>query len=247
MSSQGGVLDVVGASRILLRDWSTGRFPRFTLPGPPGAPESADSAFAGVYAADEKIVSTIPTRKERRKAIGVVKLAPSVPEARKIALEVPWVGEEDESDEDDEEEELGNGHTEDDESEDPGDEDEDEEDENEDDEKGEGDDDEDEEEEKPVQPVGKRKRSAQSSAPARPTKKVAFAAEPKSTKQARSAAGVKGALAAKKKAKVTTQVKPSAKSSPAVAPKKVASSKRASGMVNKAANGEEAYDFKKLF
>ncbi|EKM59561.1 uncharacterized protein PHACADRAFT_181560 [Phanerochaete carnosa HHB-10118-sp] len=235
---KGGVLDVIGASRILLRDWSTSRFPHFTLPGPLAASGSADSAFADAYAADVKILSTLPTRKERRKATGVVKLAPYVPEARKITLEAPWAGEE-ESDEDDEGEELGNGHTEDDE--------EDEEDENDDDEEGEGEDEDEDEEEEPEQPVGKRKRSAQSSALARPTKKVAFAVEPKSTKQARSAAGLKGAMAAEKKVKVATQVRPPAKPSPAVALKKVASSKKASGTENRAVNGEEAYDFKKFF
>ena len=61
---------------------------------------SVDSPFSDLYTSDEKILATLPTRKERRKTIGVVKLAPSEPETRKLALETPWIGDDEESDED---------------------------------------------------------------------------------------------------------------------------------------------------
>ncbi|GJE84787.1 nuclear GTP-binding protein [Phanerochaete sordida] len=236
---KGGVLDLVGAARILLRDWSTGRFPRFTLPGPSDASTSENSEFASVYATDEKILSALPTRKERRKATGVVKLAPSPLEARKIALEVPWVGEDDSEGSDADEIEGVEG----DESEDLEEDEEDEEDD-----EDVASDEEEEEVEEPVQPAGKRKRAVQSSALARPAKKVAFAPEPKNAKQARSAAGTKSKPAAQKPTKAATPAKSSIKSRPAAAPK-VANSKKASApsLAGKAANGEEAYDFKKFF
>lgn len=238
-----GVLDTVGASRLLLRDWSTGKFPRFTLPGSSSSPQSTDSELTTLYAADEKILSTLPTRKERRKATGVVRLSPSSPEARKIALETPWVGDEDGSEGSDEAEEPEVADAESESEEEDEDEDE-EEDEESEEEEGES-----EEEEELARPAGKRKRPAQTSAPTRPAKKVAFAPEPKNSKQARSAAGAKGSIAAGKKAKVVAQGKPLTKSKPVVAPKKVANMKKpsATSAANKAANGEEVYDFKQFF
>ena len=202
-----------------------------------------DSTFADLYAGDERILATISTRRERRKTAGVVKMAPSALEARKAALDLPWVGEDDESDEgDDEENELADDPFKGDESEDL---------ESEDEEEDEDEDEEDEDEAELAPPAGKRKRSAKPSIPVRPAKKVAFAPEPKNTKQARSAAGAKGALAAGKKVKAAAPAKPPAKSKLAaklaVAPKKVANVKKTLGPAVKAADGEEAYDFKKFF
>ena len=86
----------------MLRDWNTGKFPRFSVPSPQGATVSADSPFAAIYAEDEKILATLPTRKERRKAEGVVKLTASVGELREVNVDAPWVAA-DESDSEDEE------------------------------------------------------------------------------------------------------------------------------------------------
>ena len=106
-------------------------------------------------------------------------------------------------------------------------------------------------------PRGKRKR-ALAKAPARPAKRVAFAPEPKGTKQARSAAGAKSAAASKVKAKADKlapkaakkPVKAAAKAAPKTAapPKKVAnavSSKKSAASAAK--DGEVAYNFKQFF
>ena len=97
---QGGVLDTIGASRILLRDWSTGKFPRFTLPPSTSTSMAVDSPFSDIYASDEGMLDALPTRKERRKTDGVVKLVTSEPETRKLALETPWFADHEENDED---------------------------------------------------------------------------------------------------------------------------------------------------
>lgn len=239
-------MDIAGASRIILRDWSTGKFPRYTTPA-----TSKDAAAAPIPESDEKILSALPIRKDLRKASGIVKLNVSDIESRKIAVEASWLKSEDdedsEGDEDgsesgsigDEEEEIDEGE----------DEDEDEEDEDEDE-----DDELDEEDDEPVPPSSKRKRgiSKAVAAPARPAKKVAFSAEPKGTRQARRAAGALGT--APTKAKVDTVKSKPSKSKPLVAKsalKKTANSKPASKSVVSPAQqvvGEnEAYDFKKFF
>ena len=223
----------MGASRILLRDWSTGKLPRFTLPGST-PPIPIDSSRPDLYATDEQILASLPTRKERRKTSGVVKLSASASDARRLSLEAPWVIPEGEGSEDggEEEEEEGLGE---------------EQSEGDDEDGGEG---EEEEEEEEVQPVGKRKRTSQQSVFLRPTKKVAFAAEPKGTKQSRSTAGARGALAARgKEAKIKPQSgKPPVKAKVTKAtPAKVANTVSSKTPVKTTSNGEETYDFKKFF
>ncbi|KZT12640.1 uncharacterized protein LAESUDRAFT_766146 [Laetiporus sulphureus 93-53] len=260
---KGSMLDLAGASRLILRDWSTGKFPRYTM-APSPSPTSVEPP-----ASLADILARLPTRKEMRKAGGIVKLKAGESESRRVVLDVSWIGsndsgngsgvDEDEGEEGDEplgedasidvEEESG------DEEEESGDEDDDDEEEDE------------SEEDEEARPAlkGKRKRAA---APvlARPAKKVAFAPEPKGTKQARSAAGGQSHAAARK-ARTHTQAddipstKPKVKVSPtpkaALAAK---ASKKASNTpaVKKAANAaskktastnddEEAYDFKKFF
>ncbi|KIP09819.1 hypothetical protein PHLGIDRAFT_11671 [Phlebiopsis gigantea 11061_1 CR5-6] len=237
---KGGVLDIVGASRILLRDWSTGKFPRFTLP-PPGSSTLADTSLTDVYATDEKTLATLPTRKERRKADGVVKLSASPAETRTLALEVPWTAEEAKSDGEEEGEEDEGVEGSDQEDVDGDDKDEGEE------EYSEGEED---DEEEAVPPPGKRKRSAKAAPPSRPAKKVAFASESKSSKQARSIAGARRSL--------TTPSVKNANPQPAKSQLKTRDAKTAP--VKKVANaapskksnpaeipGDEAYDFKKFF
>lgn len=232
--TQGGVLDTIGASRILLRDWSTGKFPRFTLPGSASS-TPVDSSLSDLYATDEKILAILPTRKERRKTDGVVKLSASTQEARKLSLDAPWVvedvqdagGSDEDNIEDGDDVEPSEGQSED----------------------GDEDDDEDED---VAPPAGKRKRSVQHSAPARPAKKVAFAAEPKGTKLSRSAAGARGSLAAPDKGTKSisrpakTQVKTKvAKATPVKKVANAAPSKKPAA-VNATTNGG-AYDFKQFF
>ena len=110
------------------------------------------------------------------------------------------------------------------------------------------------EDEEPVQPHGKRKRGDPAASKAPPAKRVAFAPEPKNTKQARSAAGARGAaVAASRKAlrteakatKPTKAAKALAKPAPAKKAANAAPAKKATSTGDK--SGEEAYDFKKFF
>lgn len=254
-------MDLTGASRVVLRDWSTGKLPRYTLPPSPSGITAAagDVALADVYAKDEEVLSQLQTRKEKRTSAGIVKLKPGTVETRKVVLDVSWLGNEEDGGEEDEAgtvsgdwdaQEGADEDEEDEEDEEEGDEDEDE------DEERDGDEDEDEEEEEEeeeeAQPTGKRKRLLTKTT-ARSSKKVAFAAEPTGTKQARSAAGAKGPQAAqkdpKKRHKSPPKARPSkttAKRPVTVAPKRVANSGIAA-TTKAASDGEEAYDFKKYF
>lgn len=102
---KGGALDLAGASRIVLRDWSTGKFPRYTVPLSTTPTSTPDSAFADAYTKDEELLSRLSTRKELRKGTGVVKLDAGEPETRKVALDASWAGSADGGDESDNEDE----------------------------------------------------------------------------------------------------------------------------------------------
>ncbi|KAI9063457.1 P-loop containing nucleoside triphosphate hydrolase protein [Trametes sanguinea] len=246
--------DLTGAAKIVLRDWSSGKFARFTLPSTSPSSDSAapsDSALSSVYSHDQDVLSKLTTRKELRKAGGLVKLRPGAIDSRRTLLEEPYfVDSEDEGVEGDEEEGAALDDSDDDELDEEEDVDSYASDEDEEDEDGE-----DEEDDDPSPPSGKRKRAAtKTAAPSRPAKKVAFAAEPKGTKQARSAAGAKGAAAAKAKptkaAEAKSAVKKAAKAAtkPAPAARNVANS--ATGKKSAASavkDGEVAYDFKQFF
>ena len=190
---------MAGAARIVLRDWSIGKFDRFTTPS--SAPPVINTAAAttqsesSLYVNDEAILSTIQTRKERRKRGGLVRFTYGSIDPRKVAVEEPWNGLE-ESDDDDEvdDDEAGvEGMDVDGEDEDEDEENEDEEDEEEDEEasdaemgdseEGEEDDedaDQDDEIEVPrLSHKQKRKREPErSTMPSPPTKKVAFGVMP---------------------------------------------------------------------
>ncbi|KAI0334913.1 P-loop containing nucleoside triphosphate hydrolase protein [Cubamyces sp. BRFM 1775] len=259
-----GEPDLTGASRLVLRDWANGKLARYTVPPTPSSDSGAsttDSTLAEVYSKDQAVLSKLSTRKELRKAGGLVRIRPGSIDARKPTLDASYfVASDDEGNESDVEEgaEL-------DESEDDDDEEDVESYASEEIDELDSDEDEEDEEEAPSPPSGKRKRAAaKSAAPARPAKKVAFAAEPKGTKQARSAAAAKGAAAAKAKSKPTDDkaAKKPAKASAlkkaataewakAAPVKKVANSAASRGGKKSAASAakedEEAYDFKQFF
>lgn len=96
---QKGELDLTGAARIVLRDWSSGKLVRFTTPPSPSQPLGAFSSndpgsniFATeFYADDGAILATLSTRKEMRKKGGLVKLFPGSIEERKVEMEQNWV------------------------------------------------------------------------------------------------------------------------------------------------------------
>lgn len=252
-------MDLTGASRIVLRDWSTNKFPRFTIPpaSSTATAVSPDDKLAALYVNDESVLSTLKLRKEMRKTEGLVKFVPGEIEGRKALIHDPWAGSVE--DEDDEDEDGDNEEASDEVADEEEEDDEDESDE------------EPEPEPEPAPPVsGKQKRKLaadRSSGP--PHKKVAFAADPKESKQARSAGSRKGqapmdtprakavskpktsplkkvsaAKATVEKPKAVVEKKEKERKVANVAPVKTKASQKS---VAKSASGEEAYDFGKFF
>jgi nuclear GTP-binding protein len=106
---QKGELDLNGAARVVLRDWSVGKIMRYTtLPvsavnaivaqSSPAA-KLADS-ISELYVNDEAIISIVQTRKERRKQGGLVGFTCGSIDPRKAAMEESWNGEEEENSDD---------------------------------------------------------------------------------------------------------------------------------------------------
>lgn len=259
---------MTGAARIVLRDWSLGKLARYTTASAP-APSSDNAALdaAKLYTNDEPILASLKTRREMRKAGGVVKFLAGAVETRKVAVDEPWVGLVGEDDEDEGEESEKDGSEVGQDEEDEEDEDEDESEEM--DEGGDTDDDEDDEEDAAPPPSNKqkRKRGAEPAPPAPPLKRVAFAADPKTTKQARKAGSPKLKAQQQKPApvpakKVEEPKQPlkaveTAKSMLLMKEKKVVEKKVANVAAKKAkgskpaksptTEGPEAYDFSKFF
>ncbi|KAJ7229052.1 hypothetical protein GGX14DRAFT_416477, partial [Mycena pura] len=194
-----GELDLSGAARIVLRDWTTGKFPWYTIP-PAGAAETVSSA-------DDAVLDTLRTRKELRKAHGLVKLRCGAVETRKVQVDEPWAPAErdDDADSNDEDEERYD--------EDGGREDEEEADEEMTEEMTEETEEEEEEEEEPTILSGKQKRKRATEKAPIPRKKVSFGPDPTASKQAPSAAARKAAMKEKKPVKT--------------APKKIANNTKA--------------------
>lgn len=77
---------MAGASKIVLRDWNTGKFSRYTMP-----PISRENGQSLLSEADEKVLSHVRTRKDiRRESGGLVKLSASEMERREVELSQPW-------------------------------------------------------------------------------------------------------------------------------------------------------------
>lgn len=107
--SQNGDLDLTGAARIVLRDWNTGKFARYTAPTP-RVKEPSDGHSGGIdvgsfltslYAKDAPILGALTTRKEMRKHRGLVQLAAGTVDERKVVIEENWFALEDQGDDDD--------------------------------------------------------------------------------------------------------------------------------------------------
>jgi len=228
MVKKGGALDLTGAARIVLRDWSVGNFPRFTpTPATSEASSLTASSLTKLYKWDEEALSMLRTKKEMRKSRGLVKLIAGDIECRKVDVETAWAGLEPEGDDRDQDQDTG---IEDDEGEDVGMNNE------------EFEEDDDGDDEPAPLPTGKRKRLDKSTAPPpRPTKKVSFAADPKGSKRARTVGSAKN----------TTQVIAKAKlvSSKLKSPKivNVSAGKVSHKSMALSTGGEEAYDFGKFF
>jgi len=92
---QRGEPDLVGASRIVLRDWNTGKFARYTCP-----PNDAGEDLTLITEVDKRIVNQSKTRKELRKNGGLVRLRASEEERRVVQMESSWEVEKESPDED---------------------------------------------------------------------------------------------------------------------------------------------------
>ncbi|KAF8075980.1 GTP-binding protein [Lyophyllum atratum] len=247
-----GELDLIGASRILLRDWSTGKFARHTNPPKSSATktvQSTDAALKKLYEADDAILETIMARKELRKSLGLVKLVVGEIDSRKAILDDPWLKEDkggDEAEDEEDEMEVDNsddGEEESDEGVDADEEDEDEEEEEE------------EMEEEAPPPSSKKQKRKRTNEPstAPPTKKVAFAPDPKASKQARKTGSLKGKTTEKPmptQPKILASIqRPKSKPAAAKPERKVANVAMKGKATTKVtgAGSDEAYDFGKFF
>ena len=80
---------MASAARIVLRDWSIGKFDRYTTPSAAPAQSSitADPCddITQLYVHDEAILSTVQTRKERRKQGGLVRFVYISIDPRRVA------------------------------------------------------------------------------------------------------------------------------------------------------------------
>ncbi|KAH9050116.1 hypothetical protein EDB84DRAFT_731902 [Lactarius hengduanensis] len=82
---KGGDPDLVGAARLVLRDWSTGKLPRYAVP-PPIAQHPTP------YADDDALLERLVPRKELRRSRDVVRLSSGQVDERALAFEAPWFG-----------------------------------------------------------------------------------------------------------------------------------------------------------
>ena len=86
----------MGAARLVLRDWSIGKLPRYAVPPAPQdattATDCGDSALAAIYTNDAALLERLVTRKELRRSRDVVRLSSGRADERALALEAPWFG-----------------------------------------------------------------------------------------------------------------------------------------------------------
>ncbi|EAU82462.2 GTP-binding protein [Coprinopsis cinerea okayama7 len=258
-----GDLDLAGAARTVLRDWSTGKFARYALPPPPSA--SKDPAAASesgqdasttewlrkLYANDEGVLQTLAPRKELRKRVGLVRLSSGSVDARKIELSETWAALEESDSESEGEEDVDMSMEVDDDDEDESGEEDDEEEGFDEDEEESGEEEEEEEEEPVVSSKRKRKAGSKTSAP--PAKKVAFAptttTRPSKSQPSSKEKTLTSVLKKSSVASTTTATKASSAAKPkgnkAEAHKKVAN-KAASAKLKDNQSGD-SYDFSKFF
>jgi nuclear GTP-binding protein len=118
--SQGGNPDVTAAARIVLRDWSTGKFSRYAVPPARSSPGTTTDIVSPtpatmIYAGDAALLERLTPRKELRRTGNLVRLSSERIDDRALVLEMPWVGadaSEGESDLDGEDEDEDEGEVE---------------------------------------------------------------------------------------------------------------------------------------
>ncbi|KAG6867930.1 hypothetical protein C0993_009412 [Termitomyces sp. T159_Od127] len=221
-----GELDLIGASRILLRDWSTGKFARYSIPPTTALSTTCNSDaqhsfFKKLHGSDVTILEVVLSKKELRKSVGLVKISSGEIDLRNVVLQDPWLKEDDSELGDQEDVEVTGDDDDDDDNSDDDSQETIEED-------GRVDDDHGQEAPLSLSKKQKRKRTHEPLV-APPSKKVAFAPEPKVAKQARKAASIRS----------KTLERPPANSVSRVTTKPAKAKIR---------NGDdEAYDFGKFF
>ncbi|KAF8632398.1 hypothetical protein AX17_004839 [Amanita inopinata Kibby_2008] len=258
-----GELDLQGACKTVLTDWSTRKFPRYTMPSSSGGDTLIpDDMLRSLYDRDESVFESLRTRKEMRRAGGLVKLSASEMELREVALEEPYMKEEDQGeDEESDEDEMSAGSEEMEDSDINAEETEDAESDMDEGMEEASDKDAGDEYEAVSQSLSKRQKRKRMAEPAPnlPSKKVTFATEPRGTKQARVALSSKADIREKpaipkkisgtpKASKTSARPRVSVKSSePSAKVANTAGSKAKLKSAEKGAAGEQGYDFGKYF
>ncbi|KAG6861482.1 hypothetical protein C0995_015909 [Termitomyces sp. Mi166 len=185
-----GELDLIGASRILLRDWSTGKFARYSNPPTTTTStsnsKSQDATPERLYGSDATILETVISRKELRKSVGLVKIASGEVDSRKVVLQEHWLEEESDSEGGDEDQKEVVSFDDDDEDDNDGVDGEEAEENRQVDADENGSNDDDGKEEALLLPGKQKRKRTNESLAARPSKKVAFAPDPKVARKAAS-------------------------------------------------------------
>lgn len=234
----------------MLRDWSTGKFPRYTTPPSKtstSASPLADSALEKYYSADDSILTNLRPRREMRKNGGLIKFASGQLESRKVVTEDQWNSLK-EDNEEASEDDSDNGMEVDNDKADVLVEDE----EDEEDEELEEQEDDEEAEDVPPPISNKQKRKRTNEAPAAPpSKKVSFGSDSKIPRQARVAGPLKGKATGKSALKVKPVASVTAKPKPVTGKReqKVANTatKKTPAAATSSVGSGEAYDFGKFF
>ena len=100
---------------MVLRDWSSGKLARYTVPATPSPPAAASTStpasteFADIYAQDAAVLALLTPRKELRKAGGLVRLRalPTPTDTRRVALDESYFSTADGDGDDDNDDESG--------------------------------------------------------------------------------------------------------------------------------------------
>ncbi|KAJ4472081.1 GTP-binding protein [Lentinula aciculospora] len=98
-----GVLYLTGASKIVLRDWCTGRIHWYSTPSPDLAAgtSSTDTWLKDLYAKADQVLISLQSRKAMRRAGGLVRISPGQVESREVMSEALYAESEASTDGDD--------------------------------------------------------------------------------------------------------------------------------------------------
>ncbi|KAJ4000516.1 hypothetical protein F5050DRAFT_1804004 [Lentinula boryana] len=114
-----GVLHLTGASKIVLRDWCTGKIHWYSTPPSDLAASTppTEAWLEALYAKTDEVLTNLRSRKAMRKAGGLVRISPGQVESREVMSEVSYADSEEFSESDNEDrldvDEAGSGEDED--------------------------------------------------------------------------------------------------------------------------------------